>query len=148
MHWVCLIPTYAYLAGLLALGLLTHIYGWLPSGLFSLVLVGSGLVFLLGNLLTRRVVAAAVKRSPSAGLSWRWRIDGAGIDFTNPLQSNHLDWRVVMDVREERDRFIFFVTPAYNPVLPMRLLTDEQAGELRTLVEEQRRSGALGRGVD
>jgi len=50
--------------------------------------------------------------------------------------------------QEEKDRFLFLVTPAYNPVLPTRLLTDEQKQALRALVADVRARGVLGAGVD
>ena len=82
------------------------------------------------------------------GLPWRWRINGTGLRFDSGLQSNRLDWRGVKQVRDEKDRFVFLVSPAYNPVLPKRLLNDRQMETLRALIADLRASGRLGGGVD
>jgi hypothetical protein len=68
--------------------------------------------------------------------------------FSNGLQTNDVDWRAIMKVRDESDRFVFLVTPAYNPVLPKRLLGEQQLADLRGLIAEVTASGRLGRGVD
>jgi hypothetical protein len=39
------------------------------------------------------------------------------------------------------------VTPAYNPVLPKRLLGEQQLADLRSLIADLTASGRLGRGV-
>ena len=59
-----------------------------------------------------------------------------------------IDWRGVKSFVEEKDRFLFLITPALNLVLPKRLLSPEQSTELRALIAEVTVSGRLGTGVD
>ena len=51
-------------------------------------------------------------------------------------------------MRDEKDRFLFLVSPAYNPVLPKRLLDEQQLSDLRELISEIRAGGRLGAGLD
>lgn len=140
IHWICMIPTYAFLAGFIAFGTVaSFIVGdALPDGLFSVFLVASWLVSALGSLWYRSVVAKAQKSSPTGDLPWRWTVDESGFVFDNGLQRNQLHWRGIKSVTEERDRFIFLVTPMNNPVLPKRLLTEAETTELRALIDAAR----------
>jgi hypothetical protein len=150
LHWACIPYTYAFLAGFLIYGLAVGaiVGDFLPPFLFSGLLAASWVIWLISGWAVRKVFAAAARKSPTGSLQWRWRIGPDGILFTNGLQSNDVDWRAVKAVREESDRFLFLVTPAYNPVLPKRLLDEAQLTELRSLIEDVRVSGRLGRGVD
>jgi len=150
IHWVCLLPTYAFLLGFILFGCVTVFLAGdiLPEGLFSAFLVGSWLVSLAGGYVVKQVVARETRNAPAGNLPWRWRIDDHGLEFDNGLQINRVDWRAVRTFREEKDRFLFLVTPAYNPVLPLRLLDEEQRRTLRALVIDLRERGVLGAGVD
>lgn len=150
MHWLCIPYTYAFLAGLLFYGLIASSLAEdvLPPFLFVGFVVGSYGLWFVSGWAVRRAAARAVARSPTGGLAWRWSIDADGIVFTNGLQTNQLDWRAVKSVRDESDRFLFLVTPAYNAVLPKRLLEEAQLTALRALIAEVTASGRLGRGVD
>ena len=146
IHWACLVPSYAYLVGFLAFGVLAG--SLLPEGLFFGAVVGSWLLSLLGAQWLKQVTYNEQRKAPTSSLPWRWRIDDEGLSFDNGLQTNRVDWRGVKIVQEERDRFLFLVTPAYNPVLPKRLMTAEQVVALKALIADVTASGRLGRGVD
>ncbi|PZO04751.1 MAG: hypothetical protein DCF29_09840 [Alphaproteobacteria bacterium] len=150
IHWVCLLPTHAFLIGFVLFGVVALAVSdnTQAHGLFSVFLIGSWLLSLIGGSVVRRVVAREMRRSPAGNLPWRWLIDERGLEFDNGLQCNRVDWRAVKAFQEEKDRFLFLVTPAYNPVLPTRLLTDEQKQALRALVADVRARGVLGAGVD
>jgi len=150
IHWACVPYTYAFLAGFLIYGVVVgSIAGdFLPPLLFSGLLAASWIVWWASARAVRWAAAAATKKSPAGLLPWKWSIGPDGILFANGLQTNEVDWRAVKTVREEDDRFLFLVTPAYNPVLPKRLLDEGQLTELRRLIEDVKASGRLGRGVD
>lgn len=148
--WACIPYTYAYLGGLLVYGFAVQAIAgeFLPQQLFNGVLVGSFLAWWGGAWLARRIWMAAALKAPTGPLTWRWAIDREGLVFENSLQANRVDWAGVKSVQEESDRFVFLVTPSYNPVLPKRLLDDEQADRFRALLAEAKASGRLGGGVD
>ena len=149
-HWICILPTYAFLIGFLTFGILAVSLAGdsLPPGLFGGLLLGSWLVWTLGLHWQRRNYASEARKAPVGALAWRWRINEAGLQFDNGLQSNSVDWRAVKTVRDEKDRFLFLVSPAYNPVLPKRLLDERQLAEVRSLITGVRDSGRLGAGLD
>lgn len=146
IHWVCILPSHAFLLGLLAYGFLARDAA--PAGLFSAVLVVSWLVLLGGQAISRRASEAAARKAPTGGLTWTWIIDDQFLTFDNGLQVNRVDWRAVKSVNEDRDRFVFLVTPGYNPVLPKRLLDPGQRVDVEALISEAGRTGRLGAGVD
>ena len=150
VHWICLVPTYAFLVGFLSFGLLAVSLAGdrLPGGLFGGILLGSWAVWALGLHWQRLSLMKEAHKAPTGRLPWRWRIDRTGLEFDNGLQSNRLDWRAVKAVRDEKDRFLFLVSPFHNPVLPKRLLDDQQLSELRGLIAGLRAGGRLGAGLD
>lgn len=150
IHWVCIVPTYAFLFGFLIFGLLVMSARSddVPDGAFSVSIIGSWLLWWFGSLWLRKTIAAEARKAPVGGLPWRWTIDDEGISFANGLQTNRLDWRAVRSVREEKDRVLFLVSPAYNPVLPTRLLDAGQLDALRELIGALKASSRLGGGVD
>ena len=150
VHWVCLIPAFAVLLGFAAFGMVASAEDdWNAfSNLYAAFLIGSWLIWVLGGIWYRRVVADETRRAPTGPLVWDWTIDVVGMRFENGLQSNAVDWRGVKTVREENDRFVFLVTPAYNFVLPKRLMNDRQLVQLTELITSLRSSGRLGSGVD
>ena len=150
IHWVCAIPANAILVGFIAFGLIstTQRDWYVPPGLFAALLLGSWLVSVAGTHWLRRVSVSELAKSPAGRLAWKWTIDRTGLRFETGLQSNSVEWRGVKSVLDEKDRFVFLVTPAYNPVLPKRLLTAKQLEELAALVSEVQTSGRLGAGVD
>jgi len=149
IHWVCMLPTHAYLLGFVCFGVIaTALAGdVLPSGLFSICLVASFVLWLAGRQWLTLTVLKEQSRSPGGGLPWRWTIDVDALMFDTGLQSNRVDWRAVKSAREETDRFLFLVTPGYNPVLPKRQMTEQQIDSLRSLIAEVTASGQLGSGV-
>ncbi len=150
IHWICIPYTYAFLVGFLIYGALASAYAGdiLPPLLFSGCLLATWLGWLAARWAVERVSKSEADKSPAANLPWKWSIGAETIVFSNGLQSNQVDWRAVKTVREEPDRFLFLVTPAYNPVLPKRLLSEQQLTDLQALIAEVTASGRLGRGVD
>jgi hypothetical protein len=150
VHWVVCLPTYVPILGMILFGVTVNwlVGDFLPPMLMAGFLIATGVLWWVSASWAQKVTAAAARASPAGGLDWRWAIDAQGLAFENPLQSNRLDWRGVKLVREERDRFVFLVSPQHNPVLPTRLLTAEQAEALRALIAQVKAEGRLGRGVD
>lgn len=149
VHWACIPYTYAFLAGFAFYGIVVSILaeGVLPPFLLSGSLIGTWLIWLLAAWFVRFASTREARKAPAGSLPWDWRIGPEEIVFTNGLQTNRCDWRAVKLVREEDDRFIFLVSPAYNPVLPKRLLDERQISGLRALVDGVRANGRLGAGL-
>lgn len=150
VHWACIPYTYAFMFGFLIYGVIVSVLAEdiLPPFLFSGFLIGTGLVWIFAGWLVQIASAREGKKAPVGALPWTWSIGPTEIVFTNGLQTNRCDWRAIKAVREEDDRFLFLVSPAYNPVLPKRLLSKEQLKNLRKLISDVTNSGDLGRGVD
>ena len=149
VHWACIPYTYAVMFGFLLYGIIVSVLAEdvLPPFLLSGFLLGTWLIWMVAGSLVQFATAHEGKKAPTGDLAWDWLIGREEIVFTNGLQTNRCDWRAVKSVREEEDRFIFLVSPAYNPVLPKRLLGEAQLSELRALVEEVRANGRLGSGL-
>jgi hypothetical protein len=149
LHWVAVLPVVAYPVGFIVFGLLAlgETGDRFPPSLLFLAFATTTIVWVTANGLLHDAAVRAMRRSPTGREAWNWRIDADGFVFENGLQTNRLDWRGVMAVREEKDRFLFLVTPALNPVLPKRLLTPEQTADLRALIAEVTASGRLGAGA-
>lgn len=149
VHWACIPYTYAFLSGFALYGIVVSILAEdvLPPFLLSGFLIGTWLIWLFSAWFVRFASAREARKAPAGSLPWDWRIGPEEIVFTNGLQTNRCDWRAVKLVREEDDRFIFLVSPAYNPVLPKRLLDEGQLSGLRALVDEVRANGRLGAGL-
>ncbi|MBX9460789.1 MAG: YcxB family protein [Brevundimonas sp.] len=150
IHWVCIPYTYAFLFGFLIYGLVASSLAEdvLPPLLFSGTLFVTWLVWFVSAWVVRKVSSREAAKAPTGSLPWKWSIGADGIVFANGLQTNKVDWRAIKTVREESDRFLFLVTPAYNPILPKRLLDEPQLAALRGLIADVTASGRLGRGVD
>ena len=150
IHWVACLPVCVPMLAILAFGLTVDSLA--RDGLSPLLTSGFLIVTLVlwrwSGVLVQRVCAREASRAPAGGLDWHWTIDPQGLVFDNGLQINRLDWRGVKAVREEKDRFIFLVSPANNPVLPLRLLNAGQLEALRSLITQITASGRLGGGVD
>ncbi len=149
LHWVAVLPLATFQFGFLIFGILAlgpHEARYPPLLLFVSFFV-TWLVWMIANWMQLKVTVKALDDSPVGGLSWRWQIDAEGIIVSNALQTSTLDWRGVKAVVEEKDRFLFLVTPSSNPVLPTRLMTEAQRTELRALVAEVKASGRLGAGA-
>lgn len=145
MHWVCVPYTYAFLIGFLIYGLAVAAFAeQAPPFLFSGCLAASWLAWQASAWMVRRVAAYEAGKAPTGGLAWDWSIGPEEVVFTNGMQTNRFDWRAVKSIREERDRFLFLVTPAYNPVLPKRLLSEQQLTDLRALIANVRADGRVG----
>jgi hypothetical protein len=150
IHLVICLPTYIPILAVIVFGVVVNLLAgdFLPPMLASGFIIGTGVLWWLSSRWTYSVTVAETRKAPVGGLQWRWTIDAQDIFFESLLQSNRLDWRGVKAIREERDRFVFLVSPQHNPVLPTRLLTAEQVEALRALIAQVKAEGRLGRGVD
>jgi hypothetical protein len=150
LHWVAYLPLYVGFIGFLVFGLVAlGPYGdAYPPGLLFVFFIGTFAIWAVSFRLVRWMNVRAAKRAPVGGVNWRWTISGEGLAFDSPIQSSLTRWQAIKDVQEERDRFVFLLTPAHNPVLPTRFLTTEQKRALRALVADVRGRGVLGAGVD
>ena len=78
-------------------------------------------------------------QAPAGAVASDWMLDDAGVTLAHPLVGSRFAWAGLRDVREEKDRFVFLVTPMNNPVLPHRCLQPEQLLALRSLIQTVRR---------
>ncbi len=149
IHWVCMPYTYAFLLGFLIYGLVANALTGhvLPPFLLSGALLVTWIARLVAGWAVQKVSSHEAGKAPAGNLPWKWSIGPEGVLFSNGLQTTNVDWRAIKIVREESDRFLFLVTPAYNPVLPKRLLGEQQLADLRSLIADLTASGRLGRGV-
>ncbi|MFN3838489.1 MAG: YcxB family protein [Brevundimonas sp.] len=150
LHWIACLPLYVGFVGFLVFGLVAmgpdgDAY---PPGLLFVFFGGTFIAWATSFRLTAWVNARATSKAPASGTDWRWTLSQDGLTFDTPLQANRIDWRAVKAMQEERDRFVFLVLPGHNPVLPKRLLTEEQSEALRSLVDDLSQKGVLGAGVD
>lgn len=150
IHWLNTLPLYVGVLGFLIFGLVAM--G--PDGdayspwLLFVFFVGTVIAWWASCQLMGWANARALKMAPASGADWRWTISEDGLKFESPHQTGWMDWKVIKSVQEERDRFLFLVFPNQSPVLPKRLLSEEQASALRALVDDLERKGVLGAGVD
>lgn len=150
MHWVVLLPLYIGFGGFLLFGLVAmgpdgDAY---PPVLLIVFFGGTFIAWMAAYRLAAFIGARTAKAAPASGMDWRWTISNEGLKFESALQTNWTDWRAIKAVQEERDRFVFLLLPGNNPVLPKRLLAEDQLAAVRTLVAEARSRGVLGAGVD
>ena len=103
-------------------------------------------MFVIGFVLTRRT-ARAVAASPTAGHGMNWVLDEKGIRISSPVHEHGYDWRGVMRVVEDKDRFIVVISLVTNHVLPIRVLTEDQKTGLRALIADVTASGRMGAGA-
>jgi hypothetical protein len=150
VHWLGLLPLYVGFLGFLIFGLVAmgpdgDAY---PPGLLFVFFVGTFAAWALSYRLTVWASAKALKAAPAGGMDWRWTISEDGLKFESPLQTAWTDWKAIKSVQEEKDRFLFLLLPSQNPVLPKRLLDQQQLETLKSLIADLDRRGILGAGVD
>ncbi len=150
IHWIGCLPVWLPWLAIAGFGITASVLarGALPPFLTSGFMIVTLVLWRWSGVLAQRVCAREARKAPVGGLDWHWTIDEQGFVFDNGLQTNRLDWRGVKTVREEKDRFVFLVSPANNPVLPVRLLEAGQLEALRGLITQITASGRLGGGVD
>ncbi|MCA0367613.1 MAG: YcxB family protein [Proteobacteria bacterium] len=150
IHWLNVLPLYVGFLGFLIFGFVAmgpegDAY---PPGLLFVFFVGTIVAWWASCRLTVWRNAKARRMAPAGDMDWRWTISEDGLRFESPLQTAWTDWKAIKSVQEEKDRFLFLLVPNQSPVLPKRLLTEEQTLALRTLVDDLDRRGVLGAGVD
>ena len=150
IHWLGCAPVYAPMVGVLVVAIVAEGLAGdhLPPLFISGSVIAVGALWMAARWLAQWACGVEARKAPSANLPWRWTITDEGLAFDNRLQSNRTDWRAVKAIRDEHDRFVFLVSPAYNPVLPKRLLDNSQSETLQNLIDAAKASGRLGRGVD
>ncbi|MDP1912057.1 YcxB family protein [Brevundimonas sp.] len=121
-----------------------------PEGFFRIAVCLLVSVYgLLGlGLIANRRIGRATLAAPLGDAASRWRFDQNGLRIMYALGEQSLDWRAVVRVVEEKDRFIFAVTPGRNHVLPLRCFGPGQLDAFRALIAEVQTSGRLGSGID
>ncbi|TFW14524.1 YcxB family protein [Brevundimonas intermedia] len=150
IHWLNVLPLYVGFLGFLIFGLVAmgpdgDAY---PPGLLFVFFVGTTVAWWASYRLAVWGNAKALRMAPAGSMDWRWTISEGGLRFESALQTVWTDWKAIKSVQEEKDRFVFLLLPTQSPVLSKRLLTEEQASTLRTLVDDLDRRGVLGAGVD
>ena len=98
------------------------------------------------GLIANRDIDRVSRSTPLGGAAARWVLDESGVRIIFSLGDQRLDWRAIVRVVEERDRFLFAATPARTHVLPTRCLGPDQLVALRMLIAEIHDSGRLGAG--
>ena len=151
IHWWACLPIYILIVGLCVLVLTVaamRAYDQALANAVVAIMFATVIAWLLSQSVARKAMAAAQRRAPSAALPCDWTFGEEGVGFVSALAASRYDWRAVVAVREEKDRFVLLISPAYNPVLPMRQLNADQIVALKALIADVTVSGRLGRGVD
>ncbi|WP_395945231.1 YcxB family protein [Brevundimonas sp.] len=117
--------------------------GWIIALLLAALYGFVGL-----NILAQRKLAALSRVCPISRRPVDWRVSGEGFSVVSAGLESRVDWRLVATAVEDRDRFIFALTPYSNFVLPLRMLDAAQLETVRDLIADARARGVLGAGVD
>ena len=151
LHWWACLPILAPFLGLWSLALFAFADPWATSALgttAAAIVILTSVAWMVTRWLYARMTVRAARSAPGGGLLSDWVIDEQGVEFRTGVSSARVSWSGIKAVREERDRFLFLLSPASNPLLPKRLLAETQLAAIRQLVENVTASGHLGRGVD
>ncbi|GAA0629516.1 hypothetical protein GCM10009422_28730 [Brevundimonas kwangchunensis] len=151
LHWWQLAHQLLPFAGLWVLAVFVWSRAsWHPelTSAVSLTVIVTTFLWLSVRSVLNRVTLQAARQAPGGGMLSDWTIDGTGLAFGTPVASSRIGWEGIKAVREEKDRFIFLMSPAANPVLPKRHLSEDQQAALRQLVADVTAANRIGRGVD
>lgn len=150
LHWFAcipmLLPFIGFLGAMIVVGTRRDAGG--AQAQVFLVLIVTWVAWVVAQRITPQLYARAERSAPTGGQAYLWEISSTGLKITGLLTASRIDWRAVKTVREERDRFVFLLTPMSNAILPKRQLSDEQTAALRALIAEVTATGRLGAGVD
>ena len=100
------------------------------------------------SMLAHRRVMAVSRAAPISQRPVTWRLSADGFIVSAEGLESRVDWTLVAAVVEEKDRWIFALTPNSNFILPLRGLDADQIAAVRAIVADVRAKGVLGAGVD
>lgn len=116
---------------------------WIASTAAALLLA----LIVSGNVVMSAYARACVDAAQVPGPA-QWSVDDRGIRVETATGVGSHGWEGIARIIEEDDRFVFAISPFFNPVLPKRQMTAEQIAALKALIADVTASGRLGRGVD
>ena len=151
LHWAYCLPYVVYIGGILTLASIAAGAGVAGDGTrnaTALTLLAILILSSISHALVRDAGRAASAKAPGAGLASHWTFSEAGLALVTSGSKGFYDWAIIKGVKEEKDRFVFLMTPSANPVLPKRCLSDDQLQAFAALLADLRASGRLGAGVD
>lgn len=151
VHWWACLPLLIPFVGLWALALVAANAPDADGSLLratGIIVIATTVAWVAARYLHGMALLRAARSAPGGGMLSDWTIDGTGFAFGTPVSSSRIGWEGIKAVREEKDRFIFLMSPAANPVLPKRQLSEDQQVALRQLVADVTAANRLGRGVD
>jgi hypothetical protein len=100
------------------------------------------------SLLAHRRIMTVSRAAPISQPPVAWRLSAEGFVVSAEGLESRVAWPLVAAAVEEKDRWIFALTPNSNFILPLRVLDAVQAEAVRGLVADARTRGVLGVGVD
>ena len=100
------------------------------------------------SILAHRRVMAVSRAAPISQRPVTWRLSADGFVVSAEGLESRVGWTLVAAAVEEKDRWIFALTPNSNFILPLRGLDADQIAAVRAIVADARAKGVLGAGVD
>jgi hypothetical protein len=100
------------------------------------------------SMLAHRRVMAVSRAAPISQRPVSWRLSAGGFVVSAEELESRAGWTLVAAAVEEKDRWIFALTPNSNFILPLRGLDADQIAAVRAIVADVRAKGVLGAGVD
>lgn len=100
------------------------------------------------SILAHRRIMTVSRAAPISQQPVSWRLSADGFVVSAEGLESRVDWTLVAGAVEEKDRWIFALTPNSNFILPLRVLDAGQAEAVRAIVADVRAKGVLGAGVD
>lgn len=100
------------------------------------------------SVLAHRRIMTVSRAAPISQRPVTWRLSADGFVVSAEGLESRVDWTLVAAAVEEKDRWIFALTPNSNFILPLRVLDADQAEAVRAIVADARARGVLGAGVD
>ena len=151
VHWWACLPLLIPFVGLWALALVAADAPDADGSLLrttGIIVIATTVAWVAARYLHGMALLRATRSAPGGGSPCDWIVDGQGLEFRTGVSFARVDWAGIKGVREEKDRVVFLLTPASNPVLPKRQLTEPQLIALRQLVADVTAENRLGGGVD
>ena len=100
------------------------------------------------SMLAHQRVMAVSRAAPISQRPVTWRLSADGFVVSAERLESRVSWTLVAAAVEEKDRWIFALTPNSNFILPLRGLDADQIAAVRAIVADVRSRGVLGAGVD
>lgn len=131
LHWTAYLPLLVLVGGL---SWLTILLSRTDPVWAACILLGTYALFLTACLLHGQVGARTAQGAPAFSLPMTFTLDEDRVTISHPDITSSFAWTVIRSVREDKDRFVFLVSPVSNPVLPKRQMTPDQIEAVRALV--------------